>query len=73
MMTDYAAICRALHARMRWRQALLGQAKDLPDPDMIMAWAMQLEVLRRLEAAQAADNLGRLQALMPSIQRIIGS
>jgi hypothetical protein len=68
---DYAAIRRQLRERMRWRQA--GQADDLPDPDMMMAWAMQLEVLRRLEDAQAADDRGRLQALLPSIRRIIGS
>jgi hypothetical protein len=70
---DYAAIYRLLRERMRWRQACLGRADDLPDPDMIMAWAMQLEVLHRLEAAQAAGDLGRLQALLPLARRIIGS
>jgi hypothetical protein len=62
---------RRLRARLRWKQACLAQAADLPTADEALCWALQIEVLRRLEAAEAAGDGARLRELRPMAQRVL--
>ena len=60
---DYAEMGAALHARLRWEQALIGQLPDLPSSGRVERFALQLEVLRRLTAAVDARDLAQLRRL----------
>jgi hypothetical protein len=48
----YTEIRHRLRQKLRCEQACIGQAADLPAPDMVARWALQLEVFRRLEDAR---------------------
>jgi hypothetical protein len=60
---DYAEMGAALHARLRWEQALIGQMPELPSSGRVQRLALQLEVLRRLTAAVHAKDLAQLRRL----------
>ena len=69
---DYAALGRQLRARLRWRQACLAQAADLPDPDDVTRWALQIELLRRVESALVKGDHDRLAELAPTMRQVLG-
>jgi hypothetical protein len=60
---DYAEIAAALHAKLRWEQALIGQLPDLPSSGRVQRLALQLEILCRLTAAVHAKDLAQLRRL----------
>ena len=62
-LSDYAEMGAALHARLRWEQALIGQMPELPSSGRVQRLALQLEVLRRLTAAVHAKDLAQLRRL----------
>jgi hypothetical protein len=68
---DYAEIAAALHARLRWEQALIGQMPELPSSSRVERLALQLEVLRRLTAAVHAKDLAQLRRLEDLARNIL--
>ena len=68
---DYAEMGAALHARLRWEQALIGQMPELPSSGRVQRLALQLEVLRRLMAAVHAKDLAQLRRLEDLARNIL--
>jgi hypothetical protein len=71
-MTDLE-IRRSLAVRMRREKARLLQSGELPDPTEVYRWALQLEVLRRIERAQAAGDMRGLRSWLTTARHIVGA
>ena len=70
---DYPEISSRRRRRLRWRLACFAQATELPDPDDVIQWGLQIEVFQRFEQAMMVDDLQRLDKLLPLARRILGS
>jgi hypothetical protein len=60
----YTEIRRLLRDRLLWEKGVLMRGGGLPDPTGTYLWALRLEVLRRLDDAQACGDLPRLRSAM---------
>jgi hypothetical protein len=67
----YTEIRHVLRQKLRWEQARIGQANELPEPDAISRWALRLEVLKRLERAHAQGDLTELRRYSEMAWRIL--
>ena len=55
--------------RLRFERAALLQAEDLPSPAAAYRFALRLELLRRIECAEAEGDRARLVELLNTADR----